>query len=450
MRKNDVKRINRNLFNIFALFTREPFARFISKELDFFSNLDYSVIGLILLDYTDNNYTCILLSRDISRQYRAENLKVDIKTLQQAEKWIIENLNNSVIVHHDNKTEFFDIFKEEVNEKQRHPYFDLLKNSIALSSAKETIKEISYHYKDIDGNFIQQFQSINGFDARLWEIYLFCLCREEYFSFKRNKNAPDFMIEKNNVEIAIEAVTIGRNKNTEINEKKFKPKSLTEINEELKNEMPLKFGSVLFDKLKKEYWKKEHVIGKPFIIAVADFHDTMSMTWSFPALIDYIFGYRYEHWHNDKGELIIKPVKINEFIKKTGATVPAGFFFQPKTENISAIIFSSTATLSKFNRMGKQAGLGSNKSNIMRIGTCHNFEKNASKPNLFQYQVNENCKELWSEGVSIFHNPNALIPLNPELFPSVAHHFFKDENIESFFPDFYPYSSMNQNIVIKE
>ena len=450
MKKNDVFKINRNLFNIFALFSREPIARYISKEIDFFSNTDYSVIGLILLDYTDNNYTCILLSRDVSMQYRAENLKIDIPNLKDAEKWIEENLNKSIIVQHENKSNFFDLFNEVVNEKQRHPYFDLLKNSTALSSAKETIKEVSYHYKDIDGNFIQQFQSLNGFDARLWEIYLFCLCREEFFSFKRNKNAPDFMIEKNNIEIAIEAVTIGRKKNTEINNINFIPKTLDEIKEELKNEMPLKFGSALYDKLKKEYWKKEHVIGIPLVIAIADFHDTMSMTWSFPALIDYIYGYRYEHYHNEKGELIIKPMKIDGFVKRTGSTVPAGFFFQPESENISAILFSSTATLSKFNRMGKQAGLGSNKSNILRIGTHHNFDKNASEPKMFQYQVNENCKELWSEGVSIFHNPNALIPLNPDLFPSVAHHFFKDENIESYFPDFFPYSSINQNIVTKE
>jgi len=49
--------------------------------------------------------------------------------------------------------------------------------------------------------------------------------------------------------------------------------------------------------------------------------------------------------------------------------------------------------------------------------------------------------------VSIFHNPNALIPLKEELFPSVAHHYFKDKNILSVFPEFFPYFSINQNLI---
>ncbi|MBI9055954.1 MAG: glycosaminoglycan attachment site [Bacteroidales bacterium] len=440
--------INRNLFNIYLLFTRNPFVRYFSRELEFYSNGNKSLIGFISLDYTDNDFNVAILSRDKSKQYRAGNMETSIPTIEKARRWIDEQMNSDSIVMHNDESEYFDLFEIKAKKSQISQHFKLLKESEGLKGAKEVIKEISYHYKDIDGNFIEQFQSNNGFDSRIWELYLFCLCREELFSFKRNSHSPDFMIEKLGTEVAIEAVIVARKNNKAIDELPLK--SMEEIEEKLKNKMPLMFGSALFDKLKKEYWKLDHVKGKPFLIAIADFHEDFSMTWSFTALSDYLYGYKYTHSYDKNGELIIIPVKIKEFVKESGARIPAGFFFQPNSENISAVLFSSTATIGKFNRMGKQAGLGSSKSTIIRMGACHNFDDNASVPNMFQYQVDEDSKELWSEGVSIFHNPNALIPLDKSLFPSVAHHELKDEFLYSSFPEFFPYNSFNQNIVSTE
>lgn len=67
--------------------------------------------------------------------------------------------------------------------------------------------------------------------------------------------------------------------------------------------------------------------GKPFVIAVADFHDTMSMTWTYNSLLEYLYGYRYDNYkHSEEGELIINPTKIDFFEKKNGTKIPAGFF----------------------------------------------------------------------------------------------------------------------------
>ena len=443
------KSITRNLFNIYLLFTRVPFVRFYTKELEYYSNGNGELLGLISLDYTDMDYYGAILSRDKSKQYRAEKIIASLSTIDEARQWIDEQMSSDSITLHDNNGKFFDLFKIQVSKEQIHPYFKLLDESLLYSPAKSVIKEVSYHYKDIDGNFIQQFQSLNGFDSRVWELFLFCFCREEYFSFKRQKSSPDFLIEKLGHEVAIEAVIISR-KNTS-QESLLNPilKSHEEIQQELENDMPLRYGSALYDKLKKKYWELEHVKGKPLIIAIADFHDTMSMTWSFPALTSYLYGYRYKHEYDANGQLIIKPIKIGQFIKRTGAKVPAGFFSQPDTENISAVLFSSTGTISKFNRIGKQAGLGSENLIITRMGAMHNHDPNASMPDAFMYTVNEDCNELWSEGVSIYHNPNAKIPLDPALFPSIAHHNLIDEQIHSILPDIFPYFSINQSTIIK-
>src|SRR5690606_30877999 len=183
--------INKKLFDIFLLFTREPFVRYFTRELEFYSNGNGGLLGLISLDLTDNDYYGCILSRDTSKQYRAEVIEASIPTLEEARKWIDEKMSNNSIVFHDNKHGFFDLFQVLSKKDKQHPNYTLLKEHISLSSAKEVIKEISYHYKDIDGNFIDQFQSLNGFDSRVWELFLFCFFREQFFSFKRNFNAPD-------------------------------------------------------------------------------------------------------------------------------------------------------------------------------------------------------------------------------------------------------------------
>lgn len=436
--------INKKLFDIYLLFTREPFVQYYTKELEFYSNGNGGLLGLISLDLTDNDYYGCILSRDISKQYRAELIVASLPTIEEARDWVDSQMESNSIVFHDNKHQYFNIFQELSNHDKQHPNYILLRDSKGLLSAKQVLSEISFHYKDIDGNFIEQFQSINGFDSRIWELFLFCFFREQFFSFERNHEAPDFIVEKLNEKIAIEAVIVSRK--TAIDNHIHKTKE--EIEKLLLNEMPLMFGSALFDKLKKKYWEKDHVKGMPFTIAIADFHDTMSMTWSFNALLDYLYGYKYDYSFDEDGTLEVNPIKIGNYKKSNGTEIPAGFFFQPESENISAVIFSSCATLSKFNRMGKQAGLGSESNKLIRMGSYYDHTPNADKAKLIVYEVDEKSNETWSEGVVIFHNPNALIPLNLELFDDrVAHCFFKDEIIHSLMPKVFPYNSFTQNLI---
>jgi hypothetical protein len=438
--------INKKLFDIFLLFTREPFVQYFSKELEFYTNGNGGLLGLISLDITDNDYYGCILSRDKSKQYRAELVTANIETIEEARKWIDEQMSNNSIIFHDNKHEYFDVFKDLNNEHKQHPYYKLLNSSISLSSAKETIKEISYHYKDIDGNFIDQFQSINGFDSRVWELFLFSFFREQFFSFKRDFDSPDYMIEKFNEKIAVEAVIVSRK--TDLDSKFKKPQ---EIEEKLINDVPLLFGNALFDKMKKKYWEKEHVKDKPFLIAIADFHDTMSMSWTFHALLDYLYGYKYENSFDKKGKLIIKPIKTGNFKKPNGTEIPSGFFFFPNSENVSGIIFSSCGTLSKFNRMGKQAKLGSDIPTLIRMVSFYNHNPNADKASFAKYIVDENSKETWSEGTVVFHNPNAKVPRNPALFDNrVAQCFFENNFIKSLMPEYFPYGSNTFNLSQKE
>jgi hypothetical protein len=172
------------------------------------------------------------------------------------------------------------------------------------------------------------------------------------------------------------------------------------------------------------------------------------MIWSYPALYAYLYGKRYELRRNAEG--LLEQVRVDlKNHTHNGKTIPSAFFEQPETEHISAILTSASGTLSKFNRMGRQAGYGDPDIRVVRIGSCYDHDPNAFEPKGFRYEVNEKSEETWSEGINVYHNPHARMPLEPEMFPFAGHHTVKDGDIVSMLPDFHPFASWTINLTPK-
>ena len=451
----NIQEINKNRFDIYMLFTRHPNINFIAKELHYFSNEENTLLGVILFDYNDEDFNYVLNARDENKQFRAFEIKTDFKSKELA----IESLMNSMKWHTAQELKMVDqgapkqgvkLFNTIVSEDKLHPYFINLKEGKGTLASKNAIIEIANHLDDIDGNFVEQFQSLNGFDARVWELYLFASLIELEFQILRDFNRPDFIVRKDEVEIAIEAVIVGRKNNPPILVK-LSPEneSIKDIEEKLLNETPLRFGSALYSKLKKEYWNLNHVKDKPLVFAIADFHNDQSMIWSFSALTEYLYGSKQILKRKENGEEIIDTINIEYYIKESGEKIPSGFFFQPDSENISGVLFSATGTLGKFTRMGIQAGLGSKSIIVMRVGDRVNPDPSCSEPLSFSYRVDENGNETWCQGLNLFHNPNAKIPINMDLFPNIGHHKLQDGELVSWTPEFHPYSSMNYKTIFE-
>ncbi|WP_233145301.1 glycosaminoglycan attachment protein [Wohlfahrtiimonas populi] len=439
IKKLDIKR-----FRALVWASRQPGACGMGREVMWFSNGDESIIGTIVVDIEDSSFVSILLKRDEIRRYCAFEVRTGFKKADDAYAWAKQYIDQHIPVdkegsekHNDNK-KIINLFLPVVAENKFHPFFKLLNESKEYSSAKGIIEEIMPHFVDIDGNYIEQFQT-TGFDARLWELYLNSYLTEEEFLFNREHNAPDFIVQKHRKSIAIEAAIVGK-KDEVISSQGYKSPSL-DIKEKIKNEMPIRFGSVLYTKSKKKYWKLDHVKGLPLVMALADFHDDMSMLWSSSALIEYLYGSRFNAHHNESGDLIIKASPIEEH-RLGEKVISSGYFFLPESEYVSAILFSTEGTISKFIRMGKQAGFGDPSISVSRKGTRYDHSPNASTPIPFSYKVNEECDETWAQGLSMFHNPKALYPVPQKLFPSIAHHHFRDGEIVSTIPKFHSYSSL--------
>lgn len=452
-----MKRIDLKRFNVLASHSRSPAAAYMSKELDWFSNEEETLLATLLLDTVDGDYVAIILGRDEADRFRCIDTKVCIPNPEEAQAWIERAIlwhgrdGQAVFAQGDvpGKHKPLDLFTPIVLPEKLHPSFARLCQSKAFAPARRQIAEIMPHYMDVDGNFVEQFQT-TGFDARLWELYLHTYLVEEQLFIDREHDRPDFVVTKYGETVAIEATIVGRRKDrpasffmTDLN----LPQDAAEALRRQEHEMPIRFGSPLFSKLQKRYWELDHVKDRPLVFAIADFHDDQSMVWTSTALINYLYGVKHDFHFDENRQLVIDPQKIDRH-KLGEKEIPSGFFFQPGAENVSAVLFSASGTISKFNRMGRQGGFLAPGVIMIRLGMCHDHNPAAHLPKPFRYFVDEKSQETWAEGLSMFHNPNALHPVPEDLFPSIAHHRFKDDLIISALPKFHPYGSFTVSIAL--
>jgi hypothetical protein len=115
--------------------------------------------------------------------------------------------------------------------------------------------------------------------------------------------------------------------------------------------------------------------------------------------------------------------------------IPSGFFDQPNAENVSAVLFTNAGTPTKFNRMGVLADFGDPSVRLIRQGAMLNPDPASALPFRFSIDIDDpDSHEGWADELNVFHDPNALHPLDRSLFPKAMHHFLKDGDIKSYGP----------------
>jgi hypothetical protein len=425
-------------------YAKHPYSDMTGREEEWYSDPAENVIGAVVLDLVDRDWSWVVLGRDEIGLFRGVDCGVSTPSLSKVRRILREKIREhskggaSMFPQGDVLRKKNLLFETEVPPEKLCKHFKTLLDT-HHQAARGIIREIGYALADVDGNFVEQLQT-TAFNARLWELFIFAFLHEQHVLLNREYNRPDFVGDKFGFEFCVEASTV--NPSSELSEPP--PSTPEEITKPLTDYMPIKFGSPLFSKLKKfnaEYKMLTHVNGKAFIMAIADFHEESSMMWSSSALTCYLYGKRLT-WRKDAaGKLHVRNVSVKEHRWKH-KTIPSNFFALPGAENISAVLFTNCATVSKFNRMGELAGFGRKDVKLFRGGVCHDHQPNATEPQRFYFEVTPaTCTEDWTQGVALFHNPNANHPLPPEVFPGVAHYFLRKGRIAALFPDFFPYSS---------
>lgn len=445
-----MKEIAKHRFNAIAGYARHPRAAIYGEELAYFEAADGSILGLLIRDRTDGDYAGVAFGRDAKLRFRwtsATDFQESPELAQEAlTKLMTKLLDEPEEFHHqgDERGEPVDFFTPMHPPEVLHPDFQQVASDIGFFPARGIIEPLMRWHEDLDGNFVEQFQS-TAFDQRIWELYLFATLIELGFSLDATHAVPDFVATCLFGSIAVEAVTVGP---TRQGAETVPPPPLEteqQMDAYLRDYMPIKFGSPLFSKLRKKYWEKQQISGVPLVFAIADFSSPGSLIHTQSALERYLYGYSFDAARDEQGRDEVRPKKIIEH-RWGDKVVPSGFFELPDSEHVSAVISTTAGTISKFNRMGILAGFDAGNVLMTRTGTVVDPDPEARAPLLFKAIVNaKGYHESWVEGLNVYHNPRAIIPLEERLIPGAAHHHCDSEgNWTTSAPRFHPLASSTE------
>lgn len=344
-----------------------------------------------------------------------------------------------------------DIITPIVPKEKYHYGFRHLVESNGYAPARELLKIIGRDFSDPDGNFVEQFQT-TGFDPRIYELFLFSYFKYSGYGVERSYDRPDFIIERDGVRVCVEASTSNPGPSGSggpIDFTKISPAEMERIRQTLISEVPIRMGSPLFSKLSKKYWELPQCRDLPLVLAIEAFHDASAILLSDTALGSYLYGLRhYPSWAED-GSLVVNADKLHshQLGKKE---IPSNFFSQPGAENVSAVIFSNTGTIAKFNRMGYQAGYAREGIKMIRGGNCYRHDPNAARPDRFAYDLDNPPRiETWGEGLTVFHNPCAKHPLPLMYFKDACQGYIEDGTYYAEVPEFHPFNSITNILQLR-
>lgn len=326
-----------------------------------------------------------------------------------------------------------------------HPQFVHVRDLERYEPARRMLEEIQVGFDDPDGNFVEQFQT-SGFDARTFELFLFAMFQEAGHAIDRSHARPDFLLTKNGMGAAVEAVTASVPAVGKIHPYLSLPKVQTteELVKHLRHSLPIRLGSPLFSKLQKRYWLEPHVKGHPLVIAIQDFSAPGSLLHSSTALSRYLYGFEQRWYHDENGQLVISEEGLESHVVGF-KQIPSVFFRQPEAEYISAVLFSNSGTVPKFGRMGQEGGYRSAKVRMVRSGVRYRHNPDAAWPAPFAYEVGDSAfgRETWRQGTVLIHNPNALNPLPDEWLASAIDERVIDGKVVARFSEpFAPFRSI--------
>ena len=250
------------------------------------------VIGGVYFMVEHDVFVYTLLTKDNAGRYRRFFTSTPKLSAREAESSINSDLG---IIESDEKPApaleaapgGVDLFAAGLATKYNPKYVNL-RDSANTSAKREVMTEIARWFDDLDGNFVKDFQT-TGFDARVWELYLFTSFNELGFTIDNSNPVPGFRLSRGGQKVFVEAVTANPSDGKQFDIAGGPPPPPEDFAYYIEHAMPQKFGSPLRSKVKKEYWKGEDIGAHPFVLALADFHAPASMTWSQTALSFYLY-----------------------------------------------------------------------------------------------------------------------------------------------------------------
>ncbi len=311
------------------------------------------------------------------------------------------------------------LFEQSISVDKQHPQFISLLNSEVHRSAREYIDNTFQKMGDPNGKFSKYFQG-SGFHSRLFELACFAYLEECGLKIDRNYETPDFIGVSENVSVAFECVTANPSsgQKTDISLTHMVNYTHDELMDKIAHEVPKRLGRILWKKLNHRYQGLPHCQGLPLVLAIAPFFEGGSLLYTDHCLVEYLYG------------------------SPEGDNSQDAFFGKDSSRHISAVLFCNRFTVSKFLRLstnfrelkGYQATLSGCAYQSIDV-------ENYRLVNFSKILGDSECSELWSEGVTLYENPNSSIPLEKDVLKCSSRIYVEDGYVCRDVHGFHPLSS---------
>lgn len=323
-----------------------------------------------------------------------------------------------------------------LKDENLHSKFKLLRDEPMLTREKDIVIDWIEGFKDRDGKIVREFQET--FHSSFWEFYIYAVLKEQGFEIDFSKNRPDFIVKKPYefyIEAVISNIRDGGKKEEERTLRQTQsartPVHKREDFEYLINEAIARHSKSLIYKSKKNYYEKLKYMkkDKPLVIALGSYDQIEYGVEFYYSMMALLYGEYFEQLSGEfqKKKYIEKPGKEN-----SGVKINLGIFEKKEFEDISAVMFSCTTTLGKLTSLVHSSEKYKYRSFGIFENTVLNIRYDINEIKYTADKVDLEKPEELSEGLFIFHNPNALRKLPEDVFSKskISQIFYCDKKIK--------------------
>ncbi len=282
-----------------------------------------------------------------------------------------------------------DLFTPIVPENRLHPNFTRLIGETD-DGIRAVLRDWADGFVDRDGKFVDEFQ--RTFNSSWWELYLHAVLKSLGIRIDFSFDAPDFVAPDQN--LAIEAVISAHGQGmTPEWEKTIRDLTNTgEIGARYLENL-VRLSNSIDSKVRRyreRYSGLSHMRGKAYVIAIHNFATPDAHQLGDVAMQRLL----YDVWEE------------GEFLKDGRIPLPTGLFLDERMSEVSGILFSSLATYGKARALADCEGIFV----FQAIRIRNNVEAITIGARKSDY------RESLRDGLRLFHNPHAAIPLPDGLF----------------------------------
>jgi hypothetical protein len=281
-----------------------------------------------------------------------------------------------------------DLFTPTVTADKLHQNFARTLDDSA-AGVRDVLAGWAEGFKDRDGKFVREFQTT--YNSSFWELYLFAVLKELGIGVDFSFDAPDFVCPDQ--AMAIEAVIASHAQDDVPEWKKTIEGIVDKDTGAAYAQSIIRLANALTNKSEaflKRYATLPQMQGRSYVVAVSNYG-----TQDFNMIGDVPMQWLlYDHFD------------LGAVIKPNGSTIELGWFKDDRYAHISAVMYSALGTFGKARALSKDDGQ-------------HVFHAIRIRNNQQPIRIVANkadYSETLTDGLRLFVNPHATVPLNLEPF----------------------------------